>query len=217
MFQRSTIMRVLFIIAVAVSTLGFGGCAGGKAYIDLRKPIYLVTEDSFFAGCEKDPAGTSVCRESRSQVVRAGVMQWFDYLEEDTRPFVGIVSDRSLVPHGTNNQPIHIKAGSGVCDEKVGDKPTLACYYGGDYSSGPYINFVDTTLDHIAVHVMAHEFGHALLGSEHYDNADGSSSIMSASVPPGGSVASTDIDRLYRIHKECPKRKRVGKVDKDKK
>ncbi|OGH91908.1 MAG: hypothetical protein A2534_00225 [Candidatus Magasanikbacteria bacterium RIFOXYD2_FULL_39_9] len=207
-------MRVLFIIAVAIASLWLGGCGTGKAYVNLRKPIYLVTEDSFFTGCEKDPAGSGACRESRSQIVRDGVMLWLNHFEKDVRPFVGIVSNRDLVPFGTTNQPIHIMVMPGGCDEVSKKKTILACYFGGDWFSEPHINFTNTAPDHIAANVVAHEFGHALLGSEHYDNEDGTLSIMSEAVPIGGVVVSTDIDRLCWIHKECPKRKPVPKSGK---
>ena len=142
--------------------------------------------------------------------------QWLNYFEDDVRPSVGIVSDVGDVPYRSVNAPIHLSVQKGGCDEYVGkNKNFLACYSNGGFMSDPNITFTAAMPENIAYYVVSHEFGHAL-GMDHYNSADGTPSIMSESVPIGGSVLPADMDKLCQIHKECPKRKPAKKESKGK-
>ncbi len=210
-------MRVLFIIVVVVFALGFGGCGIGKSYIDLRKPIYFVTEQSFFKGCESSPVGEASCRESRRQIVKDGVAQWLNYFEEHARPFVGVVADIDELPYETDNPPIHLSVEKDECDKPVSIS-VLACYRSGGFFSDPRIIFTAPNSENITSNMMAHEFGHALWGNgDHYNHEDGSPSIMSEIVPVYGGVISSDVDRLCRVRGDCPKRKHARKIGRGKK
>ena len=187
-------MRVLFISMVAVMSLV--GC-DSFPYMNLEEPICLVATESFFVGCDKDPAMEVECRESRLEVVRSGTAEWFDFFQEETRPSVLIVESEDELPSGLVNTLVYLRVDKDLCEAPN----ALACYH-KDLCADPDIVFV--TEERIRNIVLAHEFGH-VLGLDHYDGLEGMPSIMSAG-NKAQHVQSDDIDRVCEIHAECPAR-----------
>jgi len=181
-------MRSLFI---AIAFAGICSCAGAP-YFDLRHPVYMVTEQSFWSGCEKDPAGSRVCRASRLKKVGDGANQWFKSFNKATRPKVVVVSSQEKLPSNLVNEVIHLSIKTGFCS-----KGSAACYaYGWDSSfSGPEIVFESPPL--IRPDLVAHELGHAL-GLDHIPDAD---SVMF--FQPSNAVMPSDIKAMCKLHKEC--------------
>ena len=64
----------------------FAGCYDAP-YFDLHQPIYLVTDSSFWAGCEEDAMGYEGCQARRTKWINKGVDQWFSHFDEATRPY----------------------------------------------------------------------------------------------------------------------------------
>ncbi len=151
-----------FLIAIAF--VGICSCAGThtgtstkvrrpELYFDLRYPIYLVIDESFWAGCEKDPADLKVCHEFRVKQIKDGVDQWLNYFDKTTRPLVSIFSLNEQPSSNGVNKIIHITMEQGVCG-----KNALACWV--ERTKPPKIVFERPRW--IIPRVMAHEFGHVL-------------------------------------------------------
>ncbi len=190
-------MRALFIAIGLVLSL-VAGC-GHFPYVNLREPIYLVTEDSFFVGCEKDWQGQEQCRDRRRDQVKAGISQWFRFFTKKSRPEVYIVGSTSEIPNGTINRPIRLRVQPGLCkDPDPGEAG--ACYRRNNFWSSPEIVF--DRADQILQALVAHEFGHAL-GLNHYEREGKDHSVMSAG-EVGDNVVLDDIERVCREHNECP-------------
>ena len=68
------------------------------SYLDLRHPIYMVTDKSFWSGCDKDPAGDKLCRAVRVTQIKEGVNQWFDYFDKADRPEAILVFSEAELP-----------------------------------------------------------------------------------------------------------------------
>ena len=179
----------------AVVVLGFCGCAKAP-YFDLRHPIYMMTDQSFWSGCETDPIGEKVCRKFRVAQVDAGVDDWFRYFDEATRPQAVIVGSKAELPlDRINKAVIHLKIWAGHCG-----KGNEACYI-WKMNSSPELVFDGSS--YIFPSLVAHEFGHAL-NRDHDDLPDGIFSIMLPLVLKTDYVLPADIELLCRIHTECP-------------
>lgn len=183
-------MRALF---TAIVILGICGCAKAP-YFDLRHPIYMVTDQSFWSGCETDSIGDEVCRKFRVAQVNAGIDDWFRHFDEAGRPQAVIVGSKAELPQGrVNKQVIYLKI------DAVGSGNSA--YYRWKPGSSPVIVFDNPY--YISPTIVSHEFGHAL-GLDHKDLLDGISSIMLPVVKVTDYVLPADIDLLCRIHAECP-------------
>ncbi len=175
-----------FLIAIALATV----CSCARPpHIDLRHPIYMVTDQSFWSGCNKYPAGYKACRAFRIKQVNDGINQWFDYFDRATRPRVTIVSSEKELPFGAVNEAIRLRIEAGFCD-----KGKAACYVYGPFSL-PEIVFVDPS--GITPILVAHEFGHAL-GLDHV-SITGSVMFFQPYVP----VTLSDIKTMCKLHREC--------------
>lgn len=174
---------------------GLIGC-DYRPYMDLNKPIYMITDPSLFAGCEESDDGVEACREERLQIVRNGVDDWFDHFNESSRPQVILVASRREVPVDARNTPIHLRISPGACDDSCGKH--WACFQYG-YNQQPAMVFED--VKYLTPRMAAHEFGH-VLGVDHEDVPEGRNSVMTRN--PSAYVVPLDIDILCQIHDECP-------------
>lgn len=191
-------MRALFIF---FAVLGLGGCgAASYSYMDLRHPIYMVTDKSFWSGCEDDSAGYEHCRDFRIRRINSGVDQWFGHFAEATRPQVVIVHTQEELPFYTFNDPIYLKIKPGCCWQNNEFHPA---WY--DYGSNQIV-FDDP--NYITTVIVAHELGH-ILGLDHDSMPPGTYSVMSYilptyKVPVPSYVVPTDLEMMCKIHSECP-------------
>lgn len=165
------------------------------SYLDLRHPIYMVTDKSFWSGCDKDPAGDKICRTVRVKQINEGVAQWFDYFDKDDRPYAKIVFSEAELPANLKNRVIHLGIDpGGECGKHTLGKGYAACYR----HSIPEIVFQGPA--EITPNIMAHEFGHAL-GRGDNDVPEGTSSVMS--YKKSSKVLPLDIEMMCRLHVEC--------------
>ena len=183
-----------FLIATAV--IGLGGCEAVPPYMDLREPIYMVTDSSFWIGCEDDGAGYEACRTLRVQQVENGVNEWFKHFDEATRPQVVIVYSKADLPSNRGNDPIYIKIKPGYCPVATSTPNAAACY---SYQSSTMI--FDSS-ENITPRTSAHEFGHAL-GRGDNDVPENVYSVMS-STHDSEQVVPIDIKIMCKMHPECP-------------
>lgn len=188
-----------FLIAIAFIIIS--GCKSGP-YYNLRKPIYLVTEQSFWFGCEEDPRGYEGCQKYRLQQVGSGIEQWFGPLYNTLHPIYFIVDSRSKAPHNLVNETIYLKIEKGNCGKDAYGKREAGACYGRDhwYSRRLYIVFENP--NQITARVMAHEFGHTL-GRDDNDVPKGTGSVMSYDTPTD--VLLMDIEKMCKLHYECRK------------
>ena len=143
-------MRAILIL---VATLSFFGCE--RPFFDLREPIYLVAEESFWSGCEKDERGYMACQAERMDIVFRGVKMWFRNFDEATRPIALIIYPEENAPEDAVNEAIHLRiSGDSDCDDDW-----VACYEWGPFKS-PTITFRDPKYEDVPK--VAHEFGHAI-------------------------------------------------------
>jgi|SRR3989344_7203588 len=190
-------MRSFLMIIVV---LGICSCVSGGPYFNLRHPIYLVPEKSFWSGCEVDPAGKEACQNSRVSQVKAGIRQWFDPFDEAFRPQAFVLYSKEKLPRHRVNEVIYLKIEAGNCGKDArGKKKAGACYGWDNFLSPLYIVFESSS--HITSRVVAHEFGH-VLGRDDNDVPEGTGSIMSYDTPTN--VLLMDIEMMCRKHKECP-------------
>ncbi len=173
--------------------LWLGGCIP-KQHIDLRRPIYLITDPSLFSGCKKDIKGPAICKEWRLYQIRKGVNNWFKHFDEPMRPRVFIVPSHDDVPVDATNTVIHLQISKDYCESFN----AAACYH-YKYRNESLIVFV--SWKDITARVFAHELGHAF-GREHDDTPEEIGSVMSYSVPTY--VLPVDITLLCQMHDECP-------------
>ena len=176
--------------------LCLGGCFTARK-LNLRAPIYLITDPSFFSGCRNHINGPAACKEERIAEVRNGANDWFRHFDEPFRPQVVIVYSHDDIPAGAENTPIHLQMKKGYCGSRR-DFKIAACYH---YIYHNEVRIVFESNEDITQRVITHEFGHAL-GREHNDTAEGIGSVMSYSLPTY--VLPIDIDKLCQIHEECP-------------
>jgi hypothetical protein len=185
-----------FLITIAL----FMGCSCAKApYFDLRHPIYMVTDQSFWSDCPDDPDDPDdyeVCQTFRVKQIKAGVDQWLNYFDKANRPRAVIVFSKKKLPLNRVNVAIYLKIEAGFCG-----KGNSACYAWGASSpsfSSPEIVFEDSSW--ITPNRMAHEFGH-VLGRNDNDVLEGTGSVMSYKVKTD--VSLLDIEMMCRLHGEC--------------
>ena len=189
-----------FLIAVAL--IGICGCAS-RPYTNLRRPIYMVADQSFWFGCDEEPRGYDACRAFRVKQIYDGVEQWFGYLDSTVRPFVAVVYSEEQVPPSTEKSVIYLRIELGFCGDR-----SAACYAWStdSASSGPEIVFESAR--EITANLAAHEFGHAL-GRDDNDVPNGVHSIMSYTlISP---VTPLDFEMVCSKHPECQDMKRKRK------
>lgn len=185
------------LLVIFFSSLNYTGL-GLNPYLNLRKPIYLVTDPSFWSACENDPAGYENCRALRIEQVSAGVNDWFKHFDAADRPRVTILYSKADLPSYPSNDPIYLKIKPGGC-RTDGDKfNPPACYEHTPFS--PLAIIFDSP-EEIEPH-FAHEFGHAL-GRDHDDMPKGVYSVMSYKLD-SSYVLPVDIQIMCEAHHECP-------------
>ena len=205
--RKALVRKALVAIAVLLVASGIGLFSRGffEAHIDLREPIYLVIDESFWYDCRYDPETQDECRESRVNEIRDGADSWFKHFDGATRPKVVIIYSKADVPFNPVNSPIHIGLKKDHCGiNKETGKPFVACYEDESWKS-PTITF--HLPEDITSTVFAHEFGHALGRSGDGKLNDVSSevySIMSYGPRDSEYVLPTDIKILCKMHPECP-------------
>lgn len=197
-------MRSFFMV-IAV----FGICSCTKIpYFDLRHPIYMVTEQSFWSGCEEDPAGYEACRKFRVKQINDGVKQWFEPFDEADRPRAVILFSKIKLPSNrVNRDVVYLKIEAGFCEKDKLGKNNAACYaYGGDpLFTSPEIVFENSS--EITPQTAVHEFGH-VLGRDDNDVPKGTGSVMSYKIRTP--VTPLDIKMMCKLHHECRMMKRRG-------
>lgn len=179
-------MRSFLIIAALL-------VCGCDPYFDIRHPVYMVTENSFWIGCDKDPKGYKACQEFRVSQIYAGINQWFNYFVGNNLPRVVIVFSKNDLPSKLVNEVIYLKIEKGNCG-----KENAACYGRDNPLSLLYIVFDD--VQWVLERFMAHEFGH-LLGRDDNDVPKNVESIMSYKFQKR--VTPLDLKKTCALHPEC--------------
>jgi hypothetical protein len=155
----------------------------------------MLTDKSFWSGCDRDPAGDKICRAVRVQQIKEGVEQWFDYFDIADRPQKFIVFSEEDLPANSKNRVIHLGIDpGGPCGKENMGKRYIACYR----HRVPEIVFQGPAW--ITPRISAHEFGHAL-GRDDNDVPEGTSSVMSYKKPTR--VLPRDVEMMCRLHTEC--------------
>lgn len=183
----------LFLLAFLVLI----GCSAAMPYMDLRRPMYLVTDKSFFAECENYSEGPAACKEKRIQEVRTGIKSWFRHFHELTRPQVFIVASEDEIPLDASNEPIYLRVDKERCKRDDASVPA-ACYSFG-WNTISAIVFESPRF--ITPFIAAHEFGH-VLGRDDNDVPKGIGSVMSYEMPTY--VLPIDLEKMCALHDECP-------------
>jgi hypothetical protein len=158
----------------------------------------MVTDPSFWVGCQDDAMGYEGCRERRINWVNKGADQWFSHFDEAFRPHVEVLYSTDDLPSDQVNEIIYLSVSSGFCGAKDDGKNYIACYRTGFGS--PKIVFDDPL--YIAPVVTAHELGHAF-GRGHNDTSDGAYSVMSYEFK-SLYVLPIDMDLMCSMHGDCP-------------
>ncbi len=166
-------------------------------YFNLRKPIYLVTHQSFWSGCEVDSESEMECRSYRVAQLNAGIAQWLDPLKDTLHSQAFIFLSEEQVPPKRVNSIIYLRVQSGFCGKGHG-----ACYAWALSSHSPSVEIVFDSPSEIMPRVMAHEFGH-VLGRDDNDVPKGVGSVMSYTIKTN--VSPLDIKMMCRLHHECYK------------
>ena len=206
---------LIFIALVASCTreaapgyIAFVSSCAKPPYMDLRHPFYLVTDQSFWSGCDKDPAGVEACHTFRVKQINDGIKQWFEYFDVATRPQAMVFDSEEEAPSGPVNSIIYLRIQAGFCGkDKIGES-NAACYASGltSKSDGPEIVFEKPLW--ITPRIMAHEFGHALSRDDN-DVPEGTGSVMSHKIQTN--VLPLDINMMCHLHCECQMVKRRSK------
>lgn len=185
-----------FLIVIALLI----GCSSSKLpSFNLRYPIYMLADKSFWSGCEKDPTGNEVCQGLRIQEINSGIEQWYGQLDKTLYPPPIIVYSKEKVPAGQVNDLVVLRIEPGFCG--VG-KAACFAYRSASSSSSPEIVFDDPRW--ITANIMAHEFGH-VLGRDDNDLPAVIGSIMSYTTRTD--VTPLDVKMVCDLHPECLKAK----------
>lgn len=181
-------MRAMLVLALLS---GLFGC--GRPHFDLRHPIYLVADDSFWNGCGDDPAGYTSCQQGRIETVYHGIGIWTKHFSEPTRPKVLLVYPAANVPADAVNEPIFlmIDEGSG-CD----GKKWVACYQWGPARTTSIVFRHQTGISPL---IVAHEFGHAIWMGDHiHDRVSIMEPMITFYVTP------LDVSEMCAVNGACP-------------
>lgn len=169
----------------------------------MRKPIYFVTDQSFWSGCNDFPDSNEACRTLRIEQINNGINEWFNYFNEAVRPQIVIVYSNADLPSNAANKPIYLKIKKDYCGQDNEKKTYPACHK--VQLDSPHTIIFDSP-EEIAPHI-AHEFGHAL-GRKHNDMPEGAYSIMSY-LFQSPHVLPLDIKIMCETHTECPPTKNI--------
>ena len=183
------------LVIIFFSSVKYTCCK--SSFINLREPIYLVADQSFWSGCKNHPDGEDACRGLRVEQVKKGINEWLDYFDEFDRPRLIIACSSNELPPRTANTPIHLKIAKDYCGQTNKRTSYPSCYK--DRLDSPAIIF--DLPEEIAPHI-AHEFGHAL-GRNHNDMPEDAYSIMSYTLQ-AFHVLPLDIKIMCEMHAECP-------------
>lgn len=196
--MRNALISALLIIFF--TSLDYTSCT--SSYINLRHPIYLVIDKSFWSGCEDDPASYEACRMNRIEQINDGADDWFKHFDKVTRPQVVIVYSKADLPSNPINNPIYLKIKDGFCGMATKTQIAAACYT-DKFLSPPAIVF--NLPENIISSHFAHELGHAFgrVGKEHNDMPKDTYSVMSYTLR-SDHVVPIDIKILCETHPECP-------------
>ncbi len=198
-------MRSFFI---AITLVVICGCRTSYPYMNLRRPIYMMTDKSLWVGCKKDPTGETACRKFRVSQIQDGVDEWFRHFDEPTRPQVIIVSSKSELPRDLFNAVIYLRIQLGGCSAYYdGDGVMPGACYQVKRDSTPEIIFEEP--DDVCASLVEHEFGH-VLGLKHMDPKKEIFSIMLPVVLPESYVMPVDVDAVCKLHAECPPHEDTG-------
>lgn len=162
-----------------------------ELYYNLRYPIYLVVDESFYFGCEQSPTDEAACRALRLQHIKEGVNEWLDYFDDANRPKVVFFPSTEKPPSDSANKTILVRMQSVICG-----RAALACWF--ERKDPPEIVFANRRW--IIPRIMAHEFGH-VLGRGDNDVPAGTVSIMSYNTQKA--VEPLDIKMVCKLHREC--------------
>lgn len=207
--MRSFLIAIAFVVSCTrdrtPSSIAFVTSCARAPYMDLRHPFYMVTDQSFWSGCEKDPSGNEACHAFRVKQINDGIKQWFGYFGVATRPQATVVDSTEEVPSGLVNSTIYLRMEANFCGKDKIGRNNAACYASESSSSsdGPEIVFENPS--YITPRIMAHEFGHAL-GRGDNDVPEGTGSVMSYKIPTN--VLPLDINMMCHLHCECQMVKR---------
>lgn len=202
--MRRALITALIAAIVLVVILDIGLIARKYAVsdIDLREPIYLVIDKSFFSGCEYDPEKEEDCRKTRIKAINDGADDWFEHFNPTTRPKVVIVYSKADLPFSPINNPIYVKLEEKTCGLTSLENTAAACYR----ALKPYTPMIIfNTANDITSGIFAHELGHALGRSgKHNDVPKNVYSVMSYPPLDSNRVLPIDIKILCEMHPECP-------------
>lgn len=207
-----------FFNAVVVTLIC--GCAHGaktqpiqiQPYFDLRQPVYVYADESFWLGCEGDAAGDEACRNFRIKEIYKGFDQWFRYFLKFNRPkAIFVLTDKDMPEHPVN-PVIHLGISEDFCGdadivETIVPKPAGACYSWDkdEFISHNTVRIVFKNITQLYDRTVAHEIGHAF-GRGHRDLPRGTGSVMSYHKKTD--VTPLDLKTMCKMHHECRTMKR---------
>lgn len=184
--------------AILTMTAMFGLLGCGQPFFDLREPIYLVAEDSFWQGCNEDPDGYEACAAERSAIIYESVDMWFRHWPAETRPRAIFIGREQDIPG--SNKPVYLKIDETECRSSPG-AIAASCF---SWGSADPVKIIFKEPKYITVYIMTHEFGH-VLGLDDNSVPDEKVSIMSYGLWEV-CVVPLDIEMVCEIHPEveCP-------------
>lgn len=171
-------MRTVLLLTMLTS---FTGCYSYPTF-NLREPIYIVQKPNYHWACDAH-GFRSICRMH----IINGIGMWFAHLLPYKRPQIILAKE---APKKSKNEVIFIDYDNNIkYDGAFWWNPRPLRIIVKNIISGQHAYFL-----------MAHEFGHAILGPKHQDNP----SIMHED---NGTLKPTpaDIQRLHIKHPELSK------------